>query len=145
MIKYASCDSGIGFHQAEIVWVLWTLSSFKPGFTAKIEWDLLNCSECFHTLPVQRRDLSPQEPERHTEEQSLNWRWQLCQIWWEADGLDGIRTDERRHKHIRTLQDRASPQLGHCPGQTNKKFVKYFFCFDGDTICETACTRWILS
>lgn len=47
---------------------------------------------------------------------------------------------------MRTLQDQASPQLGHCPGQTNKKkkIVKYFFCFDGDTICETACTRWIL-
>lgn len=90
-------------------------------YYAKIEWDLLNCSECFHTLPVQRIDLSPQEPERHTEAQSLNWRWQLCQIWWEADGLDGIRTDERRHKHMRTLQDQASPQLGHCPGQTNKK------------------------
>lgn len=83
--------------------------------------------QCFHTLPVQRGDLSPREPERHAEALSLNWRWQLCQTWWEADGLDGIRTDEMRHKHTYTLQDRAGPQLGHCPGQTNIKFVKYFF------------------
>lgn len=101
--------------------------------------------QCFHTLPVQRGDLSRQEPERHAEALSLNWRWQLCQIWWEADGLDGIKTDEMRHKHTYTLQDRAGPQLGHCPGQTNIKFVKYFFfCFDGNTISETAWTRWIL-
>jgi len=129
------------------VWVLWAVwicfIQTRCNYYAKIEWDLLNCSECFHTLPVQRRDLSPQEPERHAEALSLNWRWQLSQIWWEADGLDDIRTDELRHEHTHTHTHSAgsgNPSAGTLPWANKIKMYTFFFCFNGNTMCETAWT-----